>query len=195
MSEDETPKAGASDQPVDKPEVKIMHVQTRFTTLANRKGGMTREAAMERAETFVENIGEKYPDWVDKDMKTLIEIIAGIKAKGGFDKESYDAAYRGACRVRDLGGTFGYELTTRVGDSLCELIFRLAEGSLYSQEALDTHMNALKLVCTPQFRGVPAASLKDLTDSLGKLVNNYPDPDAQLKRAEAEKRASLIKPE
>ena len=193
MSDENSDGAGAPKS--DAPEVKIMHVQTRFTTMANRKGGMSREEALERAETFVENIAEKYPDWVDKDMRALVEIVAWIKAEGGFTKETCDLAYRGACRVRDLGGTFGYELTTKVGDSLCELIFPLAEGKMHSQEALDTLMNALKLVCTPQFRGTPVAALKDLTDSLAKLVNNYPDPDAALKRAEAEKRASLVKPD
>ncbi len=176
-------------------EVKIIHVQTRFAAMAGRKGGMAREEAVERAETFVEKVEEKYPDWVDADMRSLVEIVARIKTEGGFTQETYDLAYRGACRVRDLGGTFGYDLTTKVGDSLCELIFRLAEGELHSQDALDTHMNALKLVCTPQFRGVPVASLKDLTDSSAKLVNKYPDPDAALKRAEAERRASLVKPE
>jgi hypothetical protein len=193
MSDDKTAKTDGPDKPAEKPEVKIMHVQTRFTTMANRRGGMDRDEALERAETFVENVEEKYPDWVDKDMKELAKVVAQIKAEGGFTKDSYDSAYRGACRVRDLGGTFGYELTTAVGDSLCELIFRLAEGNLHSQDALDTHMNALKLVCTPQFRGAPVSSLTDLTDSLAKLVNNYPDPDAQLKREEAERRASLVK--
>jgi hypothetical protein len=193
MSEDKPDEAVDSDQAADKTEVKVMHVQTRFTTMATRTGGMARKEAMDRADTFVEKIAEKYPDWVDKDMKVLVEIIARIKSEGGFTQETYDDAYRGSCRVRDLGGTFGYELTTKVGDSLCELIFRLAEGKLYSQEALDTHMNALRLVCTPQFRGVPVSSLTDLTDSLAKLVNNYPDPDAELKRADAERRAKLVK--
>jgi hypothetical protein len=193
MSDDKTPKEAASDKPAAAPEVKIIHVQTRFTTMANRKGGLSRDEAMERADNFIGNIEKKYPDWVDKDMKDLVEIIAGIKKDGGFNDETYQASYRGACRVRDLGGTFGYELTTKVGDSLCELIFRLAEGKLYSEEALDTHMNALRLVCTPQFRGVPVASLNDLMDSLAKLVNNYPDPDAQLKRDEVERRARLVK--
>lgn len=195
MNDEKNANENTSDGPVEKPEVKIIHVQTRFSSMANRAGGLTRQEAMDRADTFVEKIEEKYPDWVDKDLKELVEIIAGIKKIGGFSQENYDAAYRGACRVRDLGGTFGYALTTKVGDSLCELIFRLAEGSLYSQEALDTHMNALKLVCTPQFRGVPVASLQELIDSLGKLVNNYPDPDAKLKREEAERRASLVKPD
>jgi hypothetical protein len=195
MNEEKTANENASDEPADKTEVKIMHVQTRFSSMANRAGGITRQEAMERAETFVEKIEEKYPDWVDKDMKELVAIIAGINKNGGFSQETYDAAYRGACRVRDLGGTFGYELTTKVGDSLCELIFRLAEGKMYSQEALDTHVNALKLVCTPQFRGVPVTALQELIDSLGKLVNNYPDPDAKLKREEAERRASLVKPD
>lgn len=194
MTEDKTTDAGDTPKPPASPEVKVIHVQTRFTTMANRKGGMSREDAMQRAETFVETVEQKYPEWVDKDLTTLMGIIAQIKKEGGFTPESYDAAYRGACRVRDLGGTFGYDLTTKVGDSLCELIFRLAEGDLYSEEALDTHMNALRLVCTPQFRGVPISSLKDLTDSLAKLVNNYPDPDAKLKREEMEKRASLVKP-
>ncbi len=195
MSDDKPKDASAADQAKGAPEVKIMHVQTRFTTMTNRKGGMSREEAVERAETFVEQAVEKYPDWVDADMRALVAIVARIKKEGGFTKETYDEAYRGAGRVRDLGGTFGYELTTKVGDSLCELIFRLAEGGLHSQEALVTHMNALRLVCTPQFRGVPAASLADLMDSLKKLVNKYPDPDAELKRAEAERRASLVKPD
>lgn len=197
MNEDEIANKNVAGEPTIEVEVevKVMHVQTRFTTMATRKGGMTRQEAMNRADTFVEKIEEKYPDWVNKDMVELVKIITEIKKHGGFTQETYDSAYRGACRVRDLGGTFGFDLTTKVGDSLCELIFRLAEGKLYSQEALDTHMNALRLVCTPQFRGVPVSSLSELTDSLARLVNNYPDPDAHLKRQEAEKRASLVKPD
>jgi hypothetical protein len=39
------------------------------------------------------------------------------------------------------------------------------------------------------------ASLNNLMDSVAKLVNNYPYPNAQLKREEVERQARLAKPD
>lgn len=194
MSDDENAKKAGADASENKREVKILHVETRFSTMANRKGGISRKDAVKRAETFVEHAGGEYPSWLDRDMKLLIEAFEHVHAAKGFTPATHDATYRCAGQIRDLGGTFGYPLTTSVGDSLCELIFRLAEAKLYSREALEAHTNALKLVCTPNFKGVPASAVGELMDSLEKLVSTYPDPDADLKEIAQADRARLRKP-
>lgn len=178
----------------DKPEVKIMHVQTRFAAMASRQGGMPRSDALGRAETFIGNIEGKYPAWVNKDMEMLVAQFDQVHAEEGFTVETHEKTYRLAGRIRDLGGTFGYNLTTSVGDSMCELIFRLAEGQTYSRDAIDAHVNALHIVCTPQFKGVPLSSVSELIDSLSKMVNGFPDPDAVFKAKKERERSRLKKP-
>ncbi|MDA1311231.1 MAG: hypothetical protein O2985_16705 [Proteobacteria bacterium] len=187
MSDDNT---DAGDAP-DKPAVKIMNVQTRFTSMASRKGGMARSDALNRADTFIGKIEEKYPAWIDRDMRELVRHIEQVHADDGFTAATYEAVYRKAGHIRDMGGTFGYHMTTSVGDSMCELIFRLGEGKHYSRQALDAHMDALRLVCTPAFKDVAVSDVQPLMDSLEKLVRKYPDPEAGLKVKAERERAKL----
>lgn len=194
MTDESNTDDDGSDNGGEKTEVTGMNVVTRFSAMANRPGGMPRDDALSRAETFIANIEVRYPEWVKSDMTKLVAQVEQIHVDEAFTDETHEAIYRQAGRIRDLGGTFGYDLTTRVGDSLCELIHRLAEGDHYSREALDAHIEALKIVCTPDFKGVPVTGAKELTDSLEQLVNRFPDPDAALKAKRQSERDNLKMP-
>lgn len=175
-------------KPAQNGEVKIMHVQTRFAALASRPNGMSRDEALDRADTFIENIEPKYLEWVERDLAKLTEVVDLIHKAKSMSKEDYQSAYRKSNHIRDLGGTFSYDLITVVADSMSELLFRLGEAERYDQAALVAHMNALRLVCSSQFKGVKPDAVGDLIGSLQKLVAKYSDPDAELKEAEQRRR-------
>jgi hypothetical protein len=130
----------------DKPAVKIMNVQTRFTSMASRKGGVARASALNHAGTFIENIKAKYPTWIDRDMWGLVQPIEQVHSDDGFMAATYDTGHLKGDHIKGIGGTFGRHRTISVGDRMCELIFRLGEGKHYSREVLDAYMNALILV-------------------------------------------------
>lgn len=175
-------------KPAQNGEVKIMHVPTRFAALASRPNGMSRDEALDRADTFIENIEPKYLEWVERDLAKLTEVVDFIHKAKSMSKEDYQSAYRKSNHIRDLGGTFSYDLITVVADSMSELLFRLGEAERYDQAALVAHMNALCLVCSSQFKGVKPDAVGDLIGSLQKLVAKYSDPDAELKEAEQRRR-------
>ena len=175
-------------KPAQNGEVKIMHVQTRFAALASRPNGMSRDEALDRADTFIENIEPKYLEWVERDLAKLTEVVDLIHKAKSMSKEDYQSAYRKSNHIRDLGGTFSYDLITVVADSMSELLFRLGEAERYDQAALVAHMDAFRLVCSSQFKGVKPDAVGDLIGSLQKLVAKYSDPDAELKEAEQRRR-------
>lgn len=147
---------------------------SRFAVMAQRPGGISREKALARAEESVQNLTAAYLEWVARDLLTLDKLIEAIHEHEGARDDDMEAAYTKTAQIRDLGGTFGFPLTTEVADGLCELIHRLRHARMYGREALQAHFEALKLVCTEPYRGKQANDEKPLLDGLGRVLAKYP---------------------
>jgi len=176
---DDKPKRPAKPSPTGQGKVQIVQVQTRFGKMAGKPGRMTRNEAIGAADAYIEQIEPRYLIWAENDLKELIEITDQVFKESRLG-EHFHGAYRKANHLRDLGDTFDYPVITRVADSMCELLMRLHDAGVYNREALETHMAALRLVCTARFKGVQPGSVKELLDSLHKLVNRYDNPDARM---------------
>ena len=162
---------------VDRSKVKVGDVKTRFGAIAGRPTRLTREDAIDAAEAFIEKVEPRYLIWAENDLNKLATHVDKIIKNRRMPEADFDNAYEKSNHLRDLGDTFDYPVVTRVADSMCELLARLHHAGLYNQEALDTHMAALRLVCTPKFKGVQPSAVKELLDSLRKLVGRYPSAD------------------
>ncbi|MEC9345187.1 MAG: hypothetical protein VYB54_03105 [Pseudomonadota bacterium] len=167
-------------------------VATRFSMLARRDPGISREEIIKRGNAAVSDLKPMYVGWVEEYMHTLDELVCGARDAEEFLGERASEAYRIANQIRNLGETFEHPAATGVADSYCELLRRLTVGKHYDRRSLIEHLNALKLVCSPEFRASPN-DVNDLLQALQLLVDRFPDPDADARAAQAAARAALVK--
>lgn len=167
-------------------------VATRFSMLARRDPGISREEVIKRGNAAVAELKPMYLGWVEDYMHTLDELVCGAKDAGEFLGERAAEAYAVANQIRNLGETFEHPAATGVADSYCELLRRLIEGKLFDRRSLIEHLNALKLVCAPEFRASPR-DVDDLLLALRQLVERFPDPDADARAAQEATRAKLVR--
>ena len=147
---------------------------SRFAVMARRPGGVAREKALARAENTVEGFKADYLEWVARDLRALEKRVDAIHEHEGARDDDMESAYTMAAQIRDLGATFDFPLTTDVADSLCELIHRFRHAQMYGREALQTHLQALILVCADAFKGKQPNDEKPLLDGLVRMVAKYP---------------------
>lgn len=151
-------------------------VPTRFTQIAKQKPTISRDDAILAGQSAVTDLEPEYLDWVDGLLRNLWTAVEQSGSGGAFPSPDSDEAYNLANQIRNLGATFDYDAVTHVADSFCELIHRLTVAKRNDHHAMQTHLNALRLVSTPDFKRSGEGELAPLMDALGQLVNHYPEP-------------------
>lgn len=163
-------------EPNGKAGIKIVKVESRFSRMALRDGGVAAEDALAAATAFIETQRSRYFEWVAADLLALESELKALHSAGGDNAERHDAAYYKAAQIRDLGGTFGYQIITETADSLCELLYRLKTAGRYSRDAIDTHMGAMKMVCAREVEAMPEETAQTLLQGLHRVVEKFPRP-------------------
>lgn len=161
----------------EKPGVKVVPVQSRFSRMALRGGGIAAEDAIAAADSIIEQQRSRYFDWVTADLAALDEALNLLYGGSGMPSH-HDAAYYKSAQIRDLGGTFGYDVITDVANSLCELLYRMRAARRYSRDCIEAHQSALKLVCTKEVETMPLEAQDALVSGLQRVVDKYPQPAA-----------------
>ena len=128
-------------------------------------------AALERAEEAIANLAGDYLDWVQEDLKKLEEGLDALKASDGDDKDLLGAMFRIAHEIKGQGGSFGYDLMTRIGNQLCHFVENLAEAGPPEVEVIGLHVDALKLVIAKRMRGDGGQAGQALLRGLEQVVS------------------------
>lgn len=160
----------------DKSPIQVIHVQSRFSRMARRGGGIGASEAIAAAEAFVEAERGRYYEWVTEDLRNLDLMLSLLFEDEDRVDEHCEAAYYKTAQIRDLGGTFGYQIITDVAHCFCELLYRLKMAGTYSHEAIETHRAALKLVCGLDFASMPEGTGPVLLQGLNRVVEKFPAP-------------------
>lgn len=149
-----------------KADARIFPVETRFQRMARRPGGVSREQAVESAETEIEQIKPTFDEWIERELQ---ELIAAVEAAPDKSDWIADAGLR--CRnLRDVGATVGFELLSFVADSLCELLDSIAAGGACHMESILCHTDALILSRQDAYRHVKPEQVPELTRGLRQVV-------------------------
>ena len=160
----------------DKKKNEARIVPTRFTQIAKQKSAISREDAIVAGQAAVSELEPEYLEWVDGLLRELWHAVDMAGECDKFPNAHGEEAYGLSNQVRNLGATFDYEAVTQVADSFCELIHRLTVAELCDPHAMQTHLNALRLVSTPAFKRDGDGELGHLMDALRQLVDHYPEP-------------------
>jgi len=110
-------------------------------------------SALERAEAVISDLSGQYIEWVQEDLKNIQEAFDQLKAQGGTDATLLKKIFSISHDVKGQGGSFGYDLMTTVGNSLCR--FTEDKDSLNPQhlDIVKLHIDTLKLIITQDIQG------------------------------------------
>lgn len=112
-------------------------------------------AAIERAERAIANMKGSYIEWVANDFKRVEAAYADLVAGEGERKDNLDRIFSVAHDMKGQGGSFGYELVTKIGNHLCRAIEKFGDHNSTSleNEAIRIHIEAMKLVIANDMSG------------------------------------------
>ena len=122
-------------------------MRPRVNTLAkmvNQPGGMLVEDAVRKAETNLDTIKPVLAEEVEKNLAALLEALDSAVTRP--DKPVLDEAYLRSNQVAGMAGLSGLAPLGQAAFSLCELLDKLGVAGRWNAEAVDVHLNAMRLL-------------------------------------------------
>jgi len=158
----------------DADDARIFSVDNRFNKLARRPGGVSRDQALDRAQTTLDENKVGFGDWLDQELRQLNDAIERCASPDTRDSEATDVAYLHCRRIRDVGTTMGYELASFVANNLCEIFASIKAGAEYRGDLVDCHFQALLLAKQEQYRNLRPEQLPELSSGLRRVAEYMP---------------------
>jgi hypothetical protein len=111
-------------------------------------------AALERAEAVIANLTDSYLQWVLEDLTRLQNAYDGLAASSEADRKgAAEKVFQIAHDIKGQGGSFGYNLMTVIGNSLCRFIEKQPDVNAKGVEVIGVHVASLKLVIAQDLKG------------------------------------------
>lgn len=144
----------------------------RLANMIKERGGILAKDAIVAAEAGVETLREA-------SLAALDETIAEIErrfGKGveGRDAESFEALYLLGSRIIDVGQFVSDVGVDKAAVSLCTLADSMAEAGAWRWDAVDVHLNALRLLRTVG-KELPEAQRDAMIEGLYQVSHHRPD--------------------
>jgi len=141
--------------------------QNRLAKLIREPGGAKVAEVLKRADENLDAIRAQCLDALDRHL----EEITQLRASSGPAPSAAvkDAIYQLASDIHGVAGVFGLEALGEAAFSLCELADRLRRSDRWSQDAVDVHISALRLLRHPEGAGDSAQVLRGLYQVLGRF--------------------------
>jgi hypothetical protein len=154
------------------PDAKLFFVDTRFQELARRPGGIPRDQAIEKAQSFIDKETEEtFDDWLELELAALKSAIDELY-RGSTDPDLIDKACVHSRQLRDVGTTCHFELLTFIADSLCGVLDATRAGSPFYADSVACHIDALMVVKKKSYRLFKPEQLPGLTNGLRRVVQS-----------------------
>jgi hypothetical protein len=153
----------------DHPDVREFHVETRYQTMARRKGGVPRDQAIKQAEQQIELLKPQFDDWLDGELQEFAALIKTAEA-GAAEAGWIAGANRRSHDLRDCASTLGFELLAFIANSLCEILDAIEAGRPCNIDSIACHLDALTLARQGNYRYMKPEQVPELTEGLDKVV-------------------------
>jgi chemotaxis protein histidine kinase CheA len=111
-------------------------------------------AALEKAENMIAEMREDYLRWADDDLVVLAAIFHELEA----DPNKYDVLlpeiFRISHDIKGQGGSFGFDLMTRIGNQLCRYVETLDGQPAHAHLThIRKHMEAMRAIIANRLAG------------------------------------------
>jgi len=151
--------------------IRIFSVETRFQKLARRGGGVPRNAAIENAQSKIEEAKPGFEGWLTQEVQLLADLINSVK-EGHAPPGWIDVASDQSAQLRDIGTTMHCELVTFIASSLCDVLDAIAAGSPCNMDSIVCHVDALLVARQKPYRDMKPEQVPKLTSGLRKVVDH-----------------------
>jgi hypothetical protein len=135
-------------------------------TVENRMAG-----TLARAEAAVAGLAKDYPAWALADVAKGRKALAAAKDDPAGRAAHVEALFRVGHDLKGQGASFGFQLVTRIGQSLCALTRDRTRR--YEEPHLDlakSHLDALELILTKGIKGEGGKVGGELAEKLASRV-------------------------
>lgn len=147
----------------------IFYADTRFERLARRPGGVSREEAINQAQSAIEELKADFTDWIDQQYAELSATLTDI-VNDPSDTSALERAHQKCAYLRDVGSTMGYSLVTFVASTLCEVLDAYMAGAPFDKKVTDCHMDAFLLARTDEYKHRLPEEVPELAKGLLRVV-------------------------
>jgi len=108
---------------------------------------------LRRAEEVVARLRAGFREWVQDDLMAAADALARARAAAPEDEEAYVPLRRAAHNLKGLGGSFGYDLVTEIGNGLSLLLREAGAVSAGVTEQAAAHLDAVNRVIDADLLG------------------------------------------
>ncbi len=124
------------------------------------------------ADAAVAKLKAGYLDWLKEDIAKLREALAAATAEPADRKRHLDRAYAVSHDVKGQGGTFGFDLVTSLGQSLCDFIKSGKAETEAGLGVIEAHIAAIETIAREEIEGDGGNEGRTLLDRLAGLIEN-----------------------
>ncbi len=126
-----------------------------------------------KIEQRVARLRADYPSWAIKDIEKAEQAIASLHPDNGDASDTLREIYQVSHEIRGQGGSFGYDLMTRFGHSLCRLTDDRDSVNQQAIDVLRAHVNAMRAVITNKVTDEADPVGREIAENLEKLVERF----------------------
>ncbi|MEX2009146.1 MAG: Hpt domain-containing protein [Dongiaceae bacterium] len=122
------------------------------------------------AEAAVAELAASYTQWATQDLARVQAAFDKAKAEPARRREHLAEVHRIAHGMKGQGGSFGYPLISRVGQSLCRFVGRDSERGEADLPVIQAHLDAQRLILEKGIRGDGGEAGRRLAERLETLT-------------------------
>jgi hypothetical protein len=142
-------------------------------SLGGNSVGVIAKEALEAAEAEFTKMAEDYPDWVESYIRKLYELHGRCVDTPELRHQYFKKLNESAHDLKGQGGTFGYMLISRFGDSLYECTRARDDYPDNQVEIVKAHIDAMKAVIAGRVKGDGGSIGQELIKQLQKAIERY----------------------
>ena len=133
--------------------------------------------AVREAEAAVAALADSFLEWIAEDIGRARQALATAQDKPGDNQPEMRVIFDVVHNVKGQGGSFGYDLLTTIGGSLCNYLrVDTASASEKQLKVVSAHFTAMDFVLEKNLQGKGGEIGDQLTGKVAQLVANIPGP-------------------
>ena len=129
------------------------------------------------AEAAVAALADSFLEWIGEDIGRAKQALAAASNRPGDNQTHIRTIFGVMHNVKGQGGSFGYDLLTSVGGSVCNYLrVETASASDKQLKVIAAHFAAIDFVLEHNLRGDGGEVGDQLIEKIAKLVTAIPAP-------------------
>ena len=130
------------------------------------------------AEAAVAALADSFLEWITADIEKAKQALESAKDKPRDNQAELREIFGVVHNVQSQGGSFGYDLLTKIGGSMCDSLWAENASAREKQlKVIAAHFAAMDFVLEKNIQGSGGDVGSQLTDKVQQLVTNIPAPE------------------